>query len=402
MTAQGALHTDVEAGPAGGPGPVPGARWAQPEPMGTGSGPAPAPGGRFGAPAPGVGHQPGWSGMEAGRPLPPVPGFPPGAGAGAPRPPMTAAGPADVPGPSAVPPRPPVRQMPPAPQTAPPPQMMPPPQMPPAPQMPPPPQMPPVPLLPPSTVLPPAPLLPPAPPRAAGSPAEAGVPGRGSAGFGAAPGSPDVHATMALPPPPPVPPVPPYPQAGSGAGVATLAMPEEARSRLPGFDDNPYTLSRRGYVGPPPTRKRTRRPFLRVLVGLVVVGGLGFVGFRVTHPSPHRSPNALAVAFYGALQSGSASAVASDVEPQQQSAVSPALSDAAVRAFVHGQLAGGSVQAGTTIVDGAETSAIPQLCNSNLSCGPTVAVPTVRIAGAWYVDWNTWLQNIGQGGSVPG
>lgn len=209
-----------------------------------------------------------------------------------------------------------------------------------------------------------------------------------------------VPGSLAVPPVPPYPPsltrgVPGAPAPAPGPVAALVGsgmLPPNRATALSGFEDNPYTLNRRAYVGPPPTQKKTRRPVLRALVAAVVLGGAGFAAYRLTHPSPHRSAPAVATSFYDALQRGSLAAAAADVEPQQQTTASAALGNPSVRHFVQSQLSTAVVQVGTTTVEGSETSVIIELCRANLSCGATVPVPTVRIAGAWYVDWNTWLQ----------
>lgn len=185
----------------------------------------------------------------------------------------------------------------------------------------------------------------------------------------------------------PPPPVGSYPAVTTGPVQAT-------DPKLAAFEENPYTLRRHGYVGPPPTRRRAHHPLRAVTVLLVLAVAGGVVGYRLVRPSAHRSPDTVAVAFYSALASGNSSAAASEVEPQQQAAAASALDLPAVRQFVAQALHGNVVENGTTQPAGAETAVEPQVCGAGLSCTPTLTVPTVKVAGAWYVDWNSWLQSL--------
>ncbi len=189
----------------------------------------------------------------------------------------------------------------------------------------------------------------------------------------------------------PPPPVPPEPFGGARA-AATAAMP---RTGLAGFDDNPYLLAHRSAVGAPLARRR--RPRLRVsfrMVAVVAVLAAGYVVYRVLHPSAHRSPTAVAIAFYTNLEHGSFSAAASDAEPAQLPAATAGVVTPQVQQFVHQALGHQLVEEGTTTLDGSETIVVLRACRANLSCSPTLAVPTVQVAGAWYVDWSTWLQAV--------
>jgi len=203
---------------------------------------------------------------------------------------------------------------------------------------------------------------------------------------GPAVGRPATPADGALPA------VPRWPVAGTGwsAPNGTAAVGNLA---LAGFQENPFALRRTGPIGPPPTPKRGRRPFLRLLVVAAVAGG-AVVGWRLTRPSVHASPTAVALAFYQQLGRGDTAAAIADVEPSQQTAASSSLRSAAVASFAAGALRSGVLEPATTSADAVGVAVVLQQCRSNLSCSPVLTVPTVQVAGAWYVDLNTWLQSV--------
>lgn len=164
---------------------------------------------------------------------------------------------------------------------------------------------------------------------------------------------------------------------------------------MSGFDDNPYALAHhRGPVGPPPTRKKTYRPALRAAVVVAVLAGAAVAAYQVTHPSAQRSPTSVAMAFYTGLQHGDPAAAAADVEPEQQPAAVAALSSPRVQQFVGTALAHGGLESGTTAPVASETGVVLQVCDASLSCAPTLVVPTIEVAGTWYVDLNSWLQSL--------
>lgn len=187
----------------------------------------------------------------------------------------------------------------------------------------------------------------------------------------------------------------------NNAGWGGTGAPAPPSSKLAGFDDNQYTLGRRNPVGPPPTKKKSRHPALKAMVVTVLALAAAFFAYRFTHPSPLRSPTSAAVDFYTQLQHGHIHAAAAAVEPQQQTAAAGAMTSPTVRQFVKTALDGGVVDSGTTTADGADTSVVLQECGSGLSCSPMLAVPTVRVAGSWYVDWNTWLQTLAPASGPP-
>lgn len=162
---------------------------------------------------------------------------------------------------------------------------------------------------------------------------------------------------------------------------------------LSGFSENPFTLRRAAPIGPPPTPKRARRPWLRLIVVLGVAAA-GFGVWRVLRPSVHASASAVALAFYQALQHGDVTSAIGDVEPGQQSAAAASLKAPSVASFIQGNLHQVVVEPATTSPDSVGVSVVLQACNAGLSCSPLLAVPTVRVAGAWYVDIDVWLQTL--------
>lgn len=191
-------------------------------------------------------------------------------------------------------------------------------------------------------------------------------------------------------PPPPVPAAP----FGKSTTEHAAAVP---RTGLPGFDENPYLLTHRPAVATPAKRRRRPRVSLSFrFVAVLALLGAGFVLYRVTHPSVHRSPTAIALDFYTQLEHSSFTAATHDVEPAEQSAATSGLVTPQIQAFVRSSLGHDLVEAGTTTPNGADTIVVLQTCGTALFCNPALAVPTVQIAGSWYVDWNTWLQGVPQ------
>jgi hypothetical protein len=130
-----------------------------------------------------------------------------------------------------------------------------------------------------------------------------------------------------------------------------------------------------------------------VLVVLVLVA-TGVLVDRLAHPSPHRSPTAVALAFYQDLATGNVRALEHLVEPSQASAVPEAMSAPVVRAFQQTSLRGVVVQPGTTEPGSLLTLVVLQTCQANLSCEPTVPVPTTKVGDAWDVDWVAWQASL--------
>ncbi len=178
-----------------------------------------------------------------------------------------------------------------------------------------------------------------------------------------------------------------------GAGNAEVGRPVAGTGAMAGFDVNPYTLRRVEPLGPPPTPKRGRRPWLRLLVVLAVAGA-GVAAWRITRPSVHASATSVALAFYQALQHGAVASAAADVEPDQQPAATSGLTSAAVEQFAHANLRGVVIQPATVTATSVGMAVVLQECSDNLSCSPLLTIPTVSIAGSWYVDLDAWLLTV--------
>lgn len=178
-----------------------------------------------------------------------------------------------------------------------------------------------------------------------------------------------------------------------GAGNAGVGQPVAGTGAMAGFDVNPYTLRRVEPLGPPPTPKRGRRPWLRLLVVLAVAGA-GVAAWRITRPSVHASATSVALAFYQALQHGAVASAAADVEPDQQPAATSGLTSAAVEQFAHANLRGVVIEPATATATSVGMAVVLQECSDNLSCSPLLTIPTVSIAGSWYVDLDAWLLTV--------
>lgn len=186
---------------------------------------------------------------------------------------------------------------------------------------------------------------------------------------------------------------------GLASSVPCRAAARRSSPALAGFEDNAYSL-RRHPTGAAPSltsrRKKTRHLPIPTIVVIVVAlaGGIGFVGYRIAHPSVHRSPTSVALAFYEALQHHDPHAAAADVEPIQQAAARSALTSSSVTTFAASALGSDVVEAGTTTNNGPDTGVILEICGDTLSCIPALAVPTTEVAGSWYVDLTTWLPTV--------
>jgi hypothetical protein len=231
---------------------------------------------------------------------------------------------------------------------------------------------------------------------AAGSmPLAYGAPGYGAgpdapAGFGAAvPTGPDGALTVVAPPKK-------SRRRGrrSGNGAAPPGMVVRPGPAPRGFEENSYALPRHLPMGPVPTKKKGHLalPLVLLLVAALVAAA-GTVGFILTHPSPHRSPDAVALDFYQKLAASpmDATAVLADVVPSQQGQAASLTSLREVQSvsteLQHENL---SVLNPSTPLTTSKSVEI-QGCNEILSCGPVaVTVPTVEVQGKWYVDFAAW------------
>ena len=250
-----------------------------------------------------------------------------------------------------------------------------------------------------------------------GSPMAGVDPGAGYAAAGPAPGM--VYAGVGYGGAPLAPSVlgaTPYGAAvgANGGSVATLApgdvavgkrKSKRARAKAPagagaargapaGFDTNPYAMSGRGPWGPTPTKKKGHLagPLVALIV-VALVAAAGAVGYKLTHPSPQRSPDAVALNFYqklGASPPDYTGAVA-DIVPSQQGQAGSMNSMHEVQAVVQELQTQNLSVLNPSKPTATTKSVIVQGCNATLSCGPEEpAIPTEEIGGKWYVDFTSW------------
>jgi hypothetical protein len=124
---------------------------------------------------------------------------------------------------------------------------------------------------------------------------------------------------------------------------------------------------------------------------VIVVGAAGAVGFILTHPSPHRSAQAIATNFVQQIGAGNYVNASKDVEPSEQaSALSTLKSQSGVPggdyATVH------TTQFDSESGSGTSETVTLKSCNSSLACNPLPPVPVEEIHGQWYVAWGLLLQ----------
>jgi hypothetical protein len=161
-----------------------------------------------------------------------------------------------------------------------------------------------------------------------------------------------------------------------------------------GFDANPYALSHRGPVGPTPSKKKGHLagPLVAVIV-VALVAVVGAVGYVLTHPSPHRSPDAVALDFYqklGASPPDYAGALA-DIAPDQQAQAGSLGSLHEVQAVMQELQTENLSVLNPSNPTSTSKAVVIQGCNATLSCGPEEpAVAAVEIGGKWYVDFTSW------------
>jgi hypothetical protein len=188
-----------------------------------------------------------------------------------------------------------------------------------------------------------------------------------------------------------------HPAKQASGSPARAGSTRRTEARLAGFEANPYLLSRvPASAGAPPVPPKSRRPGIRwgTVVLVLVLAAAGYVVDRLAHPSPHRSPTAVALAFYQDLASGNVRALEQLVEPSQAGAVPSAMTAPVVEAFRRTSLRGVVVQPGTTEPGSLLTLVVLQTCQANLSCEPTVPVPTTKVGDAWDVDWVAWQASL--------
>lgn len=184
---------------------------------------------------------------------------------------------------------------------------------------------------------------------------------------------------------------PPRPVAPAAYGPPAGTAPEGAMS---GFDDNPFAGHRRRRSGrdaaPLPKRGRLVLP-LKILIILVVVAGVSALGFFLTHPSPLRSPDAVAQNFYQSIEKGQWTAALSDVAPAQRTAATGMQTLPEVKRFKSGLVNFSNLQVVNPTPPTATTASVQlQGCGADFSCSPLEAVPTTEVKGQWYVDFDAW------------
>jgi hypothetical protein len=159
---------------------------------------------------------------------------------------------------------------------------------------------------------------------------------------------------------------------------------------MKGFEDNHFEVRRR----PQPVSKKKRGHLtipMTMLVIAAVAAGAGYVGFKLTHPSPNRSPGSVALDFYEHLQRGDFSGISADVDPADQVAVAEkAYSLPVVQADMT------ALHSLNLLVEKSQQSAttgtvVLSECNASFSCAESGTIPVAKVGGKWYVDWSAWL-----------
>jgi hypothetical protein len=167
-------------------------------------------------------------------------------------------------------------------------------------------------------------------------------------------------------------------------------------SSISTFNDNQFAYrraTRNEVIASSPRKLKRHMPlWLDAIIVLALLGGAGYVGYVLTHPSPHRSATAIATNFVEQIGSGNLSAAAADVDPADQvSALSTLRSN--------GGMPGGefadthSTKPGSTNVTGTTATVVISACNSSLACNDLPPVPCVEVGGKWYVSWRPLLQS---------
>jgi len=162
------------------------------------------------------------------------------------------------------------------------------------------------------------------------------------------------------------------------------------------FNDNQFTYrkaSRHEVLSTAPRKLKRHLPlWLEALIVVAILGAAGYVGFVLTHPSPHRSATAIATNFVQQIGSDNFEAAAADVDPADQAGALRTLRSSA--GMPGGEFAGThTTQAGSTDQTGTTASVVVKACNSSLACNDLPPVPCVEIGGRWYVSWGPLLKS---------
>ncbi|HXW34439.1 MAG TPA: hypothetical protein VEJ87_07655 [Acidimicrobiales bacterium] len=183
-----------------------------------------------------------------------------------------------------------------------------------------------------------------------------------------------------------------YSVAHGYAGVQAPAV-TSPRSIPSGFDSNPFAVSSL-LGGPTPTKKKGHLSLPLVVTFIVIVVGIaGAVGYFLTHPSPQRSPDSVALDFYEHLgqQPADYTGALSDVLPQERAQAAGMGSLHEVQVVVQ-QIGTQNLSVYNPGPPSGTTKTVQiKACNADLSCGPlSVSVPTAEYESKWYVDFNAW------------
>jgi hypothetical protein len=132
--------------------------------------------------------------------------------------------------------------------------------------------------------------------------------------------------------------------------------------------------------------------WINIAILIVVVGAAGAVGYKLTHPSVHHSPVAIATDFAQKVSAGQYKAAMADVDPadqakalsymEQQSGVSNG-----AFADVH------STKLSSQQINGTSASVVIQACNQSFACNALPPIPCIQIKGSWYVNWIPFLNS---------
>jgi hypothetical protein len=173
-------------------------------------------------------------------------------------------------------------------------------------------------------------------------------------------------------------------------------------SNISVYDNNQFAYrkaSRNQTLSAAPRKLKRHLPlWLNIILILIVVAVAGAVGYVLTHPSVHRSPDAVANNF--AQQVGNADYIGAsyDIDPANKAAALAAMSQPGGEL---GSLVDGvfgtthSTQIGTSTESGSTASVIVKACNQDLACNELPAIPCTRVNGKWYVDWTLLIQSLG-------
>ncbi len=166
------------------------------------------------------------------------------------------------------------------------------------------------------------------------------------------------------------------------------------------YDDNHFafrkTTRNQAMVSSDRKLKRRLPLWLYCLIILVIVGGVGGVGWFFTHPSAHRSPATIAADFTVQVGNSNWVAAASDVDPANRAtALATLKSDAGVPGGAIDGVQTTKLASSTT--SGTTAQVVLQACNSSLACNDMPPIPCIEVDGSWYVAWNPLLESLAGG-----